>query len=111
MFQLSSDLARLSGTVGAAKPLSADFAGAAFGTYLVEWKHRRSSGSPQLSLEISEQEFAVDASGKPLPGGSPNSVRRVMLSGRPQETETIERAVLRLGDRTQKVRALVQSAG
>jgi len=64
-----------------------------------------------LSLEVSELEYAVDAAGKQNLGAPANSVRRVMLSARPQETETTERAILRLGDRTQKVRVLVQSAG
>ena len=67
--------------------------------------------SPLLSLEISEHEYAADATGTPIPGAPSNSVRRVMLAARPQEAELTEHALLRLGDRPEKVTLLVQSAG
>ncbi|HWE04834.1 MAG TPA: hypothetical protein VG326_20680 [Tepidisphaeraceae bacterium] len=108
---LGKDVANLSGRVTAATPLTANCEGSAFATYLVEWKHRRTAGHPQLSLEISELESAVDESGKPIVGAAPIAVRRVMASAQPRENESIDRALLRLGDRPQSVRILMQSAG
>jgi len=49
----------------AAAPLTKSCEGSPFGTYLVEWKHRRTAGSPLLSLEISELEYAADATARP----------------------------------------------
>lgn len=108
---LGTDVAGLSGIVTQAAPLAKSCEGVPFGTYLVEWKHQRAEGSPMLSLDISELESAADAAGAAVPGAAPNRARRVTLSSRAQDSEVIEHALLRLGDRPEKISVLVQSAG
>ena len=98
------DIAELSGSVISGTPLTRSFAGVPFGTYLVEWRHRRTKGSPALTLDISESE-------KTKPGEKPVVEGRVNLSARPQDSEFVERALLRLGDRPEKIIVTVQCSG
>ncbi|HEY8666940.1 MAG TPA: hypothetical protein VIL86_09755, partial [Tepidisphaeraceae bacterium] len=99
------DIAGLSGAVKADAPLAVSVDGEPFGTYLVEWKHRQTTGAGlTLSLDVTEVEKAV--------GKTPaNPARRLMLSAKPQGTEVVEHALLRLGDRPEKVNLTVQASG
>jgi len=90
--------------VNQTKGLSASFTGQPFGTYVVEWKHRRTAGEPGLALEILETETAVA-------GVSVTPLRRLSLSARPQDAELVEYALLRLGDRPETVTVEVRAAG
>ena len=101
---LKPDIAGLAGNVTETAPLAGAYAGVPFGTYIVEWKHRRTKGGPQLTLEITDSE-------KVKAGEKPVVQHRISLSARPQETESTERALLRLGDRPDKIQISVQCAG
>ncbi len=101
---LGEDIAKLSGTFNAGKPLTAQFQGAPFGTYLVEWHYGRAVPACSLSLEFTETERSAD--GKPAA-----KISRLARSGQAQEKEYIERAVLRLGDRAETVDVSVKSFG
>ncbi len=94
----------LNGIATRAKPLTATFKGAPFGTYLVEWHYGHAKAAASLSLDFIETEKAVD--GKPAV-----EVSRLARSAQAQEKEFVERAVLRLGDRPESVRINVQANG
>ena len=99
---LGKDLVALSGPVSATA-LTAVAEGAPFATYLVEWRHRRTAGDPVLTLEVLEQEQGQ--------GDAHPPIHRLDLTGRAQADETIERALLRLGDRPERMLVTVRASG
>lgn len=101
---LGDDVAGVTGKLTARDSLGGNFNGEAFGTYLVEWRHRAVKGAGRLALEILEVER-----------GGTNAVaatlRRVALSAAPGATEGVEHALLRLGDRPERVNVTVRLSG
>ena len=102
--EIGKEVVSLNGVATRAKPLTATFKGAPFGTYLVEWHYGHAKAAASLSLDFIETEKAVD--GKPSV-----EVSRLARSAQAQEKEFVERAVLRLGDRPESVRINVQANG
>ncbi len=101
---LGDDLAGVTGKVTARDSLGGNCNGEAFGTYLVEWRHRAVKGAGRLALEILE----VERGGT---NAAAATVRRVALSATPGTTEGVEHALLRLGDRPERVNVTVRLSG
>ncbi len=96
---LGKDVLKLKGQLRDRKPLAASCKGEAFGTYVVEWRHRRTGGSGSVSLRIDEIEA--------LDGGLTRTIRRLSISAQPQAGESLRQSLLRLGDRPQQIRVTV----
>jgi hypothetical protein len=101
---LAPAMASLEGRVETGKPLTATFAGAPYGTYLVEWRHGKATDACSLTLDIDENEKAPDAAKRA-------AINRLSRSAKPQEKEFVERAILRLGDQPEKVMVTIQASG
>ncbi|GDY20766.1 hypothetical protein LBMAG56_21120 [Verrucomicrobiota bacterium] len=101
---LGDDIAGVTGKVTARDSLGGNCNGEPFGTYLVEWRHKHVKGAARLALDITEVEKAAA-------NQNGNAVRRVTLSALPSANEGVAHAVLRLGDRAERINVTVQLAG
>jgi hypothetical protein len=102
---LGDDLAQVAAVVPADKPLVQEMPARPFGTYLVEWtlsSDDASAAGLPMTLEIVEIEA-------PQKSGPVVETVRLNLSSRPQASATVQRAMLCLGDRAEKMRLTLRA--
>ncbi len=105
--ELDVDQAKLNGEVKPGAPLATSFAGVPFGTYLVQWQHQATSGTPNLNLMIKEHE-------QPFKDEAPVVLQRLSFVAQAtmaKREKSTRYGLLRLGDRPQAVQVKVLAAG